>query len=136
MSRANYSEDLDNWDLIRWRGQVASAIRGKRGQGFLGDLLVALDSLPEKRLIADDLENEEGEVCAIGALGKARGIDMKRIDPEEPEVVAAVFGIAEQLAREIVYMNDEYFDTETPEERHRVMRKWVIRQIRPTSEAI
>ena len=38
MSRSGYSDDLDNWDLIRWRGQVSSAIRGKRGQGFLREL--------------------------------------------------------------------------------------------------
>lgn len=32
MSRSGYSEDLDMWDLIRWRGAVKSALRGKRGQ--------------------------------------------------------------------------------------------------------
>ena len=129
MSRANYSEDLDQWDFIRWRGQVARATRGKRGQQFLRDLLAALDAMPDKRLIRDDLETEEGEVCAIGALGKARGIDMKALDPEEPETVAATFNIAQQLAREVAYMNDEYFDRETPDERYVKMRTWIEKQI-------
>ena len=31
MSRSGYEDGLEMWDLIRWRGAVASAIRGKRG---------------------------------------------------------------------------------------------------------
>lgn len=60
MSRSDYSEDLDMWDLIRWRGQVASAIRGKRGQKLLRDLAAALDAMPVKALIADELQTEDG----------------------------------------------------------------------------
>lgn len=57
MSRSGYSDDYDgdNWDLIRWRGAVTSAIRGKRGQAFLREALAALDAMPEKQLIAGDL---------------------------------------------------------------------------------
>lgn len=146
MSRAGYSDDIDNWALIKWRGQVASAIRGKRGQKLLTDLLAALDAMPEKRLIVEDLENADGEVCTLGALGKARGIDMQELDPEDPDGVAAAFDIAPQLAREIVYMNDEacshtYGNVEgrmvwekiTPEQRWTDMRKWVASKITPAS---
>ena len=130
MSRSGYSEDLDdNWQLIRWRGMVASAIRGKRGQKFLADLLAALDSMPEKRLIADELE-AKGEVCAIGALGLTRGIDMNAIDPEDPPQVALAFDIAECLAQEVVYENDEgSWHDETPEKRWIRMRKWVASKL-------
>lgn len=55
MSRSGYTEDCDGWDLIRWRGAVASAIRGKRGQAFLREALAALDAMPEKQLISHDL---------------------------------------------------------------------------------
>lgn len=57
MSRSGYSEDYDgdHWDLIRWRGAVASSIRGKRGQAFLREALAALDAMPEKKLITGDL---------------------------------------------------------------------------------
>jgi len=129
MSRSGYSEDLDNWDLIRWRGRVASAIRGKRGQQFLNDLAVALDALPEKSLIAEELESD-GAVCAIGSLGRARGLDMSKIDPEEPEQVAGAFGIATCLAQEVAYENDEGAYRETPEQRWTRMRAWVERNIK------
>ena len=112
---------------------VASAIRGKRGQKLLTDLAAALDAMPEKALIIGELENEDGDVCALGALGKARGLDLDKIDPGEPCEVAGAFDIAECLAQEIVYMNDEYFDAytaKTPEERWRGMRKWAAKQIR------
>ena len=130
MSRSGYVDDLDHWDLIRWRGQVASAMRGKRGQQCLREMLAALDAMPEKALVAGDLETEEGDVCALGALGRARGIDMADLDPTEPEVVAVAFNIATQLAQEIVYQNDEGdWRGETPEGRWARMRKWVADQI-------
>ncbi len=123
MSRAQYSDDLEKWDLIRWRGQVMSAIRGKRGQKCLRDLVAALEALPDKRLIAEELRNEEGEHCALGALGAARGVDLDKVDPEDPEQVAKAFDIAEQLAREIAYENDES-GYRTPEERYEGMMRW------------
>jgi len=143
MSRSGYTDDQDdNWQMIKWRGMVASATRGKRGQKLLVDLLVALDAMPEKALVAHELETKDGEVCALGALGKARGIDMQKLDPEEPESVAAAFDIATPLAQEIVYMNDEHFDSRwneatkryediKPEERWASMRAWVASQIKP-----
>ena len=133
MSRAGYSDDLDNWAMIKWRGQVASAIRGKRGQKFLSDLYAALEAFSEKRLIKNDLRNEKGEVCALGVLGVARGIDLTDIDPEEPVQVASVFDIAEQLAREVVFMNDEWHNNETPEQRYERMKTWVAAQIKPAN---
>ena len=134
MSRSGYSDDLDNWAMIKWRGVVASATRGKRGQAFFRDLLTALDAMPEKRLIANELETEDGAVCAIGALGKARGIPMRDLDPENSAAVSGVFDIAEPLAQEVVYMNDEVGWRETPEERFFRIRSWVERQIKPASD--
>jgi hypothetical protein len=132
MSRSGYSDDIDDLELGRWRGQVNSAIRGKRGQTLLKDLLAALDNMPEKVLIAKELEASDGGVCALGAVGKARHIDMRGIDPEEYETVASLFNIAEQLAREIAYQNDEgAWHDETPEQRFIRMRKWVVSKIQP-----
>ena len=56
---------------------------------------------------------------------------MKEIDPEDPPQVAAAFDIAECLAQEIVYKNDEdgYYG-ETPEQRWIRMRAWVVKQIK------
>lgn len=128
MSRSGYSDDCDGWSLIRWRGAVTSAIRGNRGQAFLREMLAALDALPDKRLIAHDLE-AGGAVCAIGSVGKSRGLDMSGIDPEDKDAVAAKFGIAPALAAEIVYENDEFREwaavKETPEQRFIRMRQWI-----------
>lgn len=154
MSRSGYSEDCDNdWSLIMYRGSVRSAMRGKRGQAFFRDLVAALDALPEKKLIAHSL-TRDGAVCAIGALGLRRGVDMETLDPEDAETVAAKFDIAEALAREIVYENDEAVTyvhkpltvaeikagkryggvrDEKPEERWARMRAWAARQIKPVA---
>lgn len=129
MSRSGYSDSCDGWDLIRWRGAVAAAIRGARGQKLLRDMLAALDAMPEKRrLISGSLE-EEGEVCALGCVGKARGMDLSRIDPYDYEGVAEAFGIAQALAQEIAYVNDDWGRRATPEERWRIVRRWVAEQI-------
>lgn len=170
MSRSGYTDDCeDNWSLICWRGAVASSIRGKRGQAFLKELLAALDAMSDKRLIrehlqidgwqpkwddcqqlivgADELVAQDGtvsamgDVCALGALGRVRGLDMDDLDPEDIEYVANAFGIPRALACEIVYMNDEMLDREwvhekreyravTPEERWHRMRTWVANLIR------
>ncbi|GHH09211.1 hypothetical protein GCM10008023_05570 [Sphingomonas glacialis] len=125
MGRSGYTEDgdFDNWSHIRWRGQVASAMKGKRGQEFLRELIGALDALPEKRLIAHDLSTG-GNVCAIGSVGIQRGVDMSKLDPEDPWAIAEAFGIAQQMVREIEYMNDEGAYDETPEQRWRRMHRW------------
>lgn len=132
MSRSGYSDDCDNdWGLIRWRGAVASAIRGKRGQEFLYEMLHALAALPERKLIDRDLERE-GAVCALGAVGKARGLDMSKVDPEDHEAVAAFFGIPHSLACEVMYWNDEDWRarSETDEQRFERMRKWIENNLR------
>lgn len=130
MSRSGYSEDTDTWDLVRWRGAVASAIRGKRGQAFLGEMLAALDALPEKRLIENDLENAAG-VCALGAVGRARGIDMTKIDPYDHDTVAAKFGLPHALACEVAFVNDDGgWRHDTPEARYARVREWVVGQLK------
>jgi len=130
MSRSGYHDDIEPLSLGRWRAQVASATRGKRGQKLLVDLLKALDEMPVKRLVTDELVTSEGEFCTLGVLGKARDIDVAGLDPEDSDKVAKTFDIAEQLAREIVFMNDEGSYGETPEERFVRMRSWVASQIR------
>lgn len=134
MSRSGYDDDYDydDWSFAMYRGQVASAARGKRGQALLKDILIAMNGMPCKRLIKDDLERMDGSVCAIGAAGKLRGVDMSNIDPEDAETVAGKFNVADCLAREIVWENDENWHSrkETPEERFYRMRKWVRRRIK------
>jgi hypothetical protein len=134
MSRSGYDDDCDGWALIRWRGAVAAGIRGKRGQKLLTDMLAALDAMPVKALIADELQ-EQGSFCALGALGHQRGLPMDTIDPYDAEQVAASFDVSEALAREIVFLNDEGPGAETPEQRWARMRRWVSQQIIPAEVA-
>ncbi len=110
MSRSGYCEDGDgdNWSMICWAGAVASSIRGKRGQAMLRETLAALDALPEKILVSESLINAEGQYCTLGALGRARNVDMSKIDPDDYDAVANAFGVAGALAREIMWMNDGY----------------------------
>ena len=129
MSRSGYSDDLETWSLICWRGAVKKAITGSRGQALLREMLMALDAMPAKRLISRDLI-KEGEVCALGAVAAARGLDVSALDPEDRDTVAAVFNIAPALAAEIVYENDETWAGEMPEERYARMRAWVVANLK------
>lgn len=119
MSRSGYDDCEDNWAMICWRGAVASAIRGKRGQGG---------------------------VCALGALAQKRGMDVSGLDQEDYYEVAKAFDVNRKLVQEIVYMNDECapgpeWDYEqqrykaedieqTESRRWQYMRDWVVSQIK------
>ncbi len=146
MSRSGYSDDLDDsWELIRWRGAVASAIRGKRGQAFLRELRDALQALPEKRLIHGEFV-QEGEVCVIAAIAVAREqrtsgtsheqacriVHERYPDPEDGdnEWIASELDIARALACELQFMNDDDYwlsVKDVPESEMRYVRilKWV-----------
>lgn len=123
MSRSGYSDDYDYSNL--YRGSVERAIYGKRGQVFLRELAEAMDAMPEKRLIAHELISESGEMCTIGVVCKKRGLDVNDIDIHDPSMVGALVGIAQSMAAEIEYKNDEGSGfKETPEDRWIRMRKW------------
>ena len=135
MSRSGYSEDCEDCDgsaLNLWRGAVERSIQGKRGQAFLRETLVALDAMPDKKLVADSLqETTTGEYCTLGVVGAARGMDLVPLEEVEASGVAKAFGIARALAAEIMYMNDEdWCHTSTPESRWSSMRNWVASNIK------
>ena len=133
MSRSGYSEECDRWALICWRGAVASSLRGVRGQRLLTDLRDALKAMPVKELIANELE-ADGKYCALGIVGCARKIDMQGVNVEDSEEVARMFDISNAMAKEIVYMNDEYYYyPETNESRHARMLAWVETKISPAA---
>lgn len=160
MSRSGYDDGADYDPLAhgRYRAAVRSAFRDKRGQAFLKEALAALEAMPDKRLIAGELVVDGGQeaygctpdiviggdvlvdnrgnpmpmgaVCLLGAVGKARGLEMSHLDPHDIETVAPMFGIAEAMTREIVYENDEMGPSlESPEHRWQRMRDWISSQI-------
>ena len=139
MRRSGYGIVDDQWSMICYRGAVASAIRGKRGQAMLRELLAALDAMPNKQLISDQFVVAGGECCALGALGLARGMlpdTLNELD-YEPAAAAQAFGVATALAAEIEYENDDcgpwlpHHGTEAPEDRWQRMREWVASKIAP-----
>lgn len=174
MSRSGYRDDLDDpleWGA--WRGRVASATRGKRGQKLLLELLIALSKLPEARLIGGTLEvskandeelaamyaefrnnpasraiylstrvaprspdYREGDVCALGALVKSKGMPTAIPDfagYDVGNILAERLDVAEPLIREIQYMNDEVFSGPS-NLRWQRMAAWVAQQIKWTPE--
>lgn len=139
--RSGYSEsgDLDQKDLAMWRGRVASAMRGNRGQQLLKDALAALDAMPVKRLIKEKLVvSESGDVCTLGAVAPKRGVaDINEIDPEDHDTLGKRFNVAPCLIQEIEYENDEAGpwnngNGETPEQRFERVRKWLVKNIKAT----
>jgi hypothetical protein len=134
MSRSGYVVDEfdgEGWELALWRGTVNSSINGKRGQKLLRELRDALDAMPEKRLIANELRNAEG-VCALGCVGAARGVELEKLDVCNYDELANVFDVAAPLVRELEYVNDGDSwdpDSTTPEQRWRRVRGWVERCI-------
>lgn len=124
-----------------WQANCLRSIKGKAGQSSLRDLEKALLALPSKRLIINELEDADGEVCAIGALAKYRG-HTPRADPEyEMEEVGMEMGMPALVAWKIVSMNDLELDWRwdkqlgkqvqiTPEERYerilRQVQQWLV----------
>ncbi len=136
MSRGYDEGDCESNIGFLWGSIVDRAAKGERGQKLLSDLCAALDAMPVKELITGELvatgatTAKEGAFCTLGALGHARGVDMRGIDAHDYDGIARTFGCAYSLAREIMAENDDGGPTlETPAERWARMRTWVARRI-------
>ena len=132
MARSGYSDDCDSNVCYLWDSIVTRAAKGKRGQRMLRDLAAALDAMPRKRLIKGLFQAHDGEVCALGALGVHRGVDMEDddcwLEPEAAKAAAKAFDVAPSLAAEVMHINDDS-PRETPEQRWQHVREWVDRQL-------
>lgn len=153
MSRSGYHEtDYDDVESVlsygRWRAQVKNSLGGKRGQAFLKSIIEALDAMPVKRLVNSpeskisegsihnrvysSLGDSNGNVCVLGALANYRGMSVL-VDAEDHNNLGNIFNITTQLAMEVMYMNDEYYDYVTPEGRWVKMRAWAVSQLKGNS---
>ncbi len=110
--RINCSDEEDfpgQWGL--WEGNCGRSIRSKAGQRELREFEAALLALPEKRLIHGKLRDDEGGVCAIGAYGLHKGVDLSKFDPEyDNEEVGIAGGMPRLVAWSIVALNDMDID--------------------------
>lgn len=135
MSRFNDygEEDFPNqWALYSQARR--NAVRGRKGRAILAELETALMAMPAKRLIEGSL-CRDGEVCALGALARHRGIGdaaMRPLDGDDAWYVAQwasdSLGLSEALAAEIEWQNDEsdlMLPRETPEQRYERVLAWV-----------
>jgi hypothetical protein len=125
--------DSDDYDWEPWmEGQAAgamrSAIRGRRGQQLLRDLIAGLDALPVQELAAGALEDPEtGCVCALGAVRLQRGAEAVPLsfDLDDPDIdwrdLAKPFDISETLAHAVISEN-EYSSKRNDEQSRR--RRW------------
>jgi hypothetical protein len=133
--------DCDDYDWEPWmEGQAAgalrSAIRGRRGQRLLRDLIAGLDGLPVPELAAGALEDPEtGCVCALGAVRLQRGPEAVPLpcDPTDPDLdwreLAEPFDISQALANEVVTQNDyNTVNNDEQSRRHRwvSVRAWAV----------
>lgn len=140
MSRSGYTDD--DWDDDSdarhnlYRANVDRAIKGRRGQKFFRELAAAMDAMPEKVLITDELINEEGDCCTLGVVCRSRGLDVSEVDVEDPDEVGKLLRIPSMLAAEIEWWNDDdgaWKSSETPQDRWVRMRRWVESHIEKDS---
>ena len=119
MSRINYSDDEEfGGQFALWQANCRRSLRSKRGRAALEELEAALVAMPVKRLIRGAIE-KHGEVCAVGAVIRARGL-LAEVDECEltDEVAEELLGYPRLVAWKLVELNDESLAHDTPEERY------------------
>lgn len=155
MSRIAYSdEEQFSGQFELWQANCQRSLHGKAGQAALRELEAALLAMPSKRLIANQLQDEHGDVCAIGALVRYKGITpTTRWPDEDMEAVGVECGMPRLVAWKVVEINDIDLDYSvdvfapgpsqwvhgspgyrlrvpiTPEERYTALLGWVRKEL-------
>jgi hypothetical protein len=143
----DYDEAYPNqWWL--WQHNLTRHVKGPQGQRDLLDLHRALLALPERKLIGGRLADEQGGVCAIGALVLARrcanGEDREAVIRELAALIpedeydygdttataGKSVGLKYMLAWTIGELNDDFYKL-TDEERFEHVLAWVEAEILP-----
>lgn len=143
--RINCSEEEDfagHFEL--WQANCRRSLKGKKGQSALRELEAALLALPEKRLIANKLQDRQGEVCALGALAKYKNHEMAVAETTEDdewddewdydidgsmEEFGVSLGMPRMVAWKVVALNDIELEGLSPESRYERVLAWTQRQI-------
>jgi hypothetical protein len=106
---------------------MKSALRGKRGQKFLAELAKVLDEMPERKLTRD-IVMDGPDVCALGAVCRARGLTVDSFCDDWDHDLAKQLGIPYPLVHAIARENDfGGYWLERDEARWARMRAWVQR---------
>lgn len=163
--RISYSDDEERpGQFALWDANCERSLRGKRGQQALRDLEAALLALPDKRLIADAVHDETGGVCALGAYGRHKGIDLSKFPNDyDSDEIGIAGGMPRLVAWTIVALNDIELDgyylymegprpmqtlyggyygggwserrRYTPEERYERVLAWIRERLKPAEAA-
>jgi hypothetical protein len=140
----DYDEEFNNQGALWW-SNAERALNGRKGLATLRELRQVLEEMPEKAIISGRLANEQGQMCVVGALVVARRVskgekreavlaELARIIPEDEDcngsdesaTLGVSIGLSYMLAWRLAYMNDEdVYWKATPEERYRVIVKWI-----------
>ena len=128
MSRSGYGDDCEGEALGLYRQAVDRGIRGPRGQALLREMIATLDAMPVKELAADVFVSGH-EVCAMGAVAEARGLDLAGLDEYDPRSVGTLLDIPWSLAAEIAWENDEDPRVQSDAARWAHMRTWAERHL-------
>jgi hypothetical protein len=98
-------------------------------------MVAALDAMPVKELTTDVLATSGGRCCALGAVCKARNIQI--VDDEEycSDEVAHMLGIPRQVVVEVMFINDEACSYGGPRLRWKDMRSWAEEHLRDGGRA-
>ena len=130
--RINFSVDEERpGQFALWDANVQRSIKGRAGQAALRELEAALVAMPVKRLLYGVLCMDDGEVCAIGAYARHKGLDLSRFDPEaETDAVGVEAGMPRLIAWEVVMENDRDRWRVSHEQRYDQMLAWVRAQLK------
>lgn len=152
---SDYDEQFPGQYML-WEANLQRNFAGKAGQRSLRELRDALLALPEKKLIETRLADEQGHVCALGALAVKQRVDRGEprdkvlaamasdtapdeyglLDTWEAEqqtlAEAKACGVKVPMAVTIAWENDfGPSSSETPEQRYARVLSWVEKRILP-----
>lgn len=129
--RIGYSDEEEfSGQFFLWQANCERSLAGKAGRQALTDLRDELLRMNVKRLIGNDLA-VDGEVCAVGALLKARGVPQDRLESfddlyQTTDDIAVREGrVPKLVAWKLVELNDMDLVSCTPEERYAKVLAWV-----------
>ena len=125
-----------------WEANCRRSLQGKAGQRELREMEAALLALPAKRLVQGVLLSDDGDVCALGAYGRYKGLDLTSFETCDKEITGVEVGIAGGMPRLVAWavvdrndrLDGQYqvgtFVLLTPEERYDQMLAWVRAQLK------
>jgi hypothetical protein len=145
----DFYEEFPNQSLLWWHN-AETHLAGAKGQKVLRELRDAMLAMPERKLIRGRLADEQGHVCAVGALAVARGEsvdelaaritfdkwgDVDSYDAEDITIaIGRQIGLKEVMSTLLAQVNDDAWGApidETDEQRFERVLAWIEKKLEP-----